>query len=561
VATANISLQEQLVNKDLPALQDVLPWDFTYALLKGRSNYLCMSKVIGGELQDAPGSREDRVRLLNWSDTTDTGDKSELDFDTGPMWGYCSSTSNECPGSKCGYSGVCFANRARRHAMGQDVVVTNYHVLLLAKALMTSHRVLICDEAHNLAQIARSALGWNISKGSFRKVVSWIARHNENAANALQQRSTELVEKLQDCLGKRKTVRLHEWDQVGYKTEGLLKALSLCHATALSAEGAAGSAGNIKAAAAAALMCKRLDNLYQRIENVSDGRFSSWVYWVQDHQTRGAMLSAAPIELDKLLPELIFDTPDSVLLTSATMTSNRSFDFIRDELGVPDALEVIAASPFDLKKQGVIVVPKDIPSPPTGRDREGEQEWLNAVLMKATEMIEMCRGRTLLLFTSWKTLNYVHSNLHVQYPVLKQGEMPTSKLVEQFRREVDSVLLGVASMWEGVDVPGEALTGLLIDKIPFPVPVDPVVEAAAELVEKRGGNSFFDYSLPKATISLCQGIGRLIRSTTDRGVVVITDRRLIDKRYGEKMIKSLPPFWKTQNMKDAWEMLGRAEDG
>lgn len=559
VATANISLQEQLVNKDLPALQAVLPWDFTYALLKGRSNYLCLSKVISGELLNAPGSGSDAVhKLLGWSDTTVTGDKSELDFDPGPAWGYCSSTSDECPGSRCAHSVLCHANRARNHAMAQDVIVTNYHVLLLSQRLMTNYRVLVCDEAHNLAQIARSALGWDISLGSFKAVARWIQRGNsdeEQAGVALWEYAEELMEAVKNSLGKGRTTRLYDWNQVGYKTKGLLAAISKCHGIADIRENAAGAAGKTKEQTRAMMMGKRLSNLYIRLETISTSAFGGWVYWTQDHKSRGPMLSAAPVELDTILPDIIFDNAQSVLLTSATMTSNRSFDFIRAELGLEDAYEMIAASPFDLKKQGVIVVPRDMPPPPSGRDREGELEWLNAVTARAIELIEMCQGRTLLLFTSWKTLNYVASNLHVQYPVLKQGDMPTTKLVELFKRDVDSVLLGVASLWEGVDVPGEALTGLLIDKIPFPVPVDPIVEAASELVEKRGGNSFFDFSLPKATISLCQGIGRLIRSTTDRGVVVITDRRLIDKRYGEKMIRSLPPFWKTQNMRDAWKML------
>lgn len=563
VATANISLQEQLVNKDLPALKEILPWEFSFALLKGRSNYLCLSKVIGGELLNAPGG--DAVRkLLDWSDETSTGDRSELDFDPGAAWGYCSSTNDECPGKKCAHSFMCHANRARNRALAQDIIVTNYHVLLLSQRLMSNYRMLICDEAHNIAQIARSALGWNISSGSFRTVARWIQKGNSGdqvAGAALEKLSAELMEAVEQCLGKKRTSRLYDWDQVGYDTKSLLSTIDRCRGIAEVRENAAGASGKTKEQNRAMMMGKRLDNLHTRLDSISCEAFSRWVYWAQDHTSRGPMLSAAPVELDSILPGLIFDSTQSVLLTSATMTANRSFDFIRNELGLEGALEMIAASPFDLKKQGVVVVPRDMPPPPTGRDRDGELEWLNGVTQRAKELIELCNGRTLLLFTSWKTLNYVSSNLHVQYPVLKQGDLPTSKLVELFKRDVDSVLLGVASLWEGVDVPGEALTGLLIDKIPFPVPVDPIVEASSELVEKRGGNPFFDFSLPKATISLCQGIGRLIRSSSDRGVVVITDRRLIDKRYGEKMIRSLPPFWKTQNMNDAWEMLARSDDG
>lgn len=562
VVTANIALQEQLVEKDLPTLQRILPWEFSFGLLKGRSNYACRAKMEGREFKDAVVKDLSAKRAIqSWYQSTATGDRSELDFNPGRVWGHASSGQDECMGKKCPSYDACFANEARKEAVKKDIVVTNYHVMLVARAILKSFRILICDEAHALAQIARSALGWNISQGTFKRISSMTRKNSEKVAGYLDTRSDALFQAFENTLGRRQSVRLHDWDrQVNMKVTNLLTALKNCLGLAEDTESAASASMDVRGEAKAKMLVKQIGNVMTRLEAASEGKPESWVLWLQKHQSSGAMLSGAPVILNELLPHHLFGRAHSTLLTSATMTSGGSFEFMRQELGLENAGELIAPSPFDLKHQGVVVVPRDIPPPPRGRDRQGEQEWLDGVVDAALSLMKMCDGRCLLLFTSWKTLNYVHNELEskkLPWPIYKQGDLPPAKLIAKFKNEVDSVLLGVASLWEGIDVPGEALTGLLIDKVPFPVPVDPINEAVGEWVEANGGSSFFDFSIPKATISLCQGVGRLIRTKTDKGVVIITDRRLIDKGYGEDIIRSLPPFFKTQLLEDAEKMVSR----
>lgn len=557
VSTANIALQEQLVKKDLPTLQEILPWKFDFGLLKGRSNYVCRAKMEGGEFKNCVVKDQQAKRdIFEWYQETLEGDRSELNFNPGFVWSFASSGVDDCLGRKCPYGKECFANIARREATKKDIVVTNYHIMLKASAVLSNFRVLVCDESHAMAGIARSALGWEITHGSFQHLSRWVGRHDEKIASALTKYADHIYGNIEKHMGNRKTVRLHDWkSQIGVPVKGVLDTLSKCMGVA---EDAQSATSDIMQEAKIKKVIKQIANMQVRIEGVAEGKPDDWVSWVQDNNVRGASISSAPVVLDELLPAHMFERAQCTLLTSATMTSGNSFEFIKNEVGLFNAGEMIAPSPFDLRRQGIIVVPKELPDPPKGRDRDGEMAWLDAVAEYSYDLIKMCEGRCLLLFTSWKTLNYVYdviSGLKLPYHIYKQGDLPPAKLIKAFKDEVDSVLLGVASFWEGVDVPGEALTGLLIDKVPFPVPVDPINEAVGEWVERNGGSAFFDFSVPKATIALCQGVGRLIRTKDDKGVVVITDRRLIDKGYGERIIRSLPPFFKTQRIEDAERVI------
>lgn len=564
VATANIALQEQLIDKDLPALQRMLPYQFSYGLLKGRGNYLCLLK-----LEDFVGKQMDfefddlkRVKeVIAWSNRTETGDKSELDFEFN-RWPMVSSQGGECLGRKCPHSKECFANQARRRAVLCDVVVCNYHVLLAAKELIPPHEVLICDEAHDLEDTARSALGWKISQWTFKKIADWITPHQGEQgglANRLRMAADVLFEDVSEAIGKWDNFRLQSPDWA----HGMDALIELLKRAATVAARVANNAVNEVDEGRAEKMGELIGDVINQLYGAKTLENDEWVYWLsKDRGGRGRKdrfyIQGAPILVHHILPGVLYEDIKTAVFISATMTSGNSFEYIRSQLGIPESAgELIAPSPFDLKRQGILVVPKDMPLPDTSSQVAAE-EFYDAVADYALELIELCGGRSLLLFTSWRSLNHAHTRLvraQLPFTILKQGEAPRMKLLEQFKRDVQSVLLGVASFWQGVDVPGESLTGLLIDKIPFPVPTDPIQAAIGDYIERQGGRAFFDRSVPYATIALAQGIGRLIRSKSDRGIVMICDKRLITKEYGAGIIRALPKLKKVRSFEAAQDFL------
>lgn len=563
VATANIALQEQLMEKDLPELERMLigraNYGFTYGLLKGRNNYLCRLKLQeyrgGQQTLDRDELRMDK-ELLAWAQRTRTGDKSELSFET-RRWPMLSASGGECLGRKCPNSRTCFANIARREAIKQDIVVCNYHVLLKARLMIPEHDVLICDEAHDLEDVARSALGWKISQWTFRNIADWVRPHQGeqgNLSSRIKTAASVLFEDVQEALGKWDNFRLQEadWANGADALIELLKRVS--SAAARVANNAKNEVEEGRAEAMNTLVTDTINQLHaaKTLEN------DKWVFWLsREKGGRGRkdrfFIQGAPILVDKILPEVLYQIPTAVFI-SATMTSGNSFEYVREQLGIPEnAGELIAPSPFDLKKQGILIVPRDMPLPDTSSVVAAE-EFYDAVADYAIELIQMCGGRSLLLFTSWRSLNHVYNrlkNVDFPFPIYKQGDAPRTKLLEKFKLEVQSVLLGVASFWQGVDVPGESLTGLMIDKIPFPVPTDPIQAAIGDYIQQQGGSSFFDRSVPHATIALSQGIGRLIRTKKDKGVAMILDKRLITKEYGGSIIRALPRFRKVKKFESA----------
>lgn len=555
LATANIALQEQLIEKDLPALERMMPERFTYGLLKGRNNYLCRHKL--DEFRQGQLSMDEMYetkQLLAWVERTRTGDKSELSFET-KRWRMLSSGAGECLGSKCPHSGNCYANIARWAAIDTDVVVCNYHILLTASTLIPDHDVLICDEAHDLEDVARSALGWKVNQWTFRNIANWVRPHQGEQAG-LAQRITTAAEVLFDDVKN----ALGRWDNFRLETpnwaHGMDALLELLKRASTVAARVANSTDNEIEEARAESMGGIINETINQLHQAKALENEDWVYWLTKEKgpPERFYIQGAPIMVNEVLPEALYGGLRSALFLSATMTSGNSFEFIREQLGIPsDAGELIAPSPFDLKEQGILVVPKDMP-PPDTRDRAAAEDFYDAVADYALELINVCGGRTLLLFTSWRSLNHVYKNLmkaNLPFRVLKQGHAPRTKLIEEFKQDIQSVLLGVASFWQGIDVPGEALTGLLIDKIPFPVPTDPVQAAIGDYIERNGGNPFFDRSVPHATIALSQGIGRLIRSKKDRGIVLITDNRLITKNYGNGIIRALPHLKKVRTFEKA----------
>lgn len=598
VATANITLQDQLVTKDLPLLARVaalpqntlLPKKISYGLLKGRGNYLCLSKkdeLLGLYAAHLDGEElkpyVDRIihdpstpKLLEWMGRTTTGDRSELDFEP-EHWEAWSTQGEDCPGKKCAFHDDCYASNAIARAMSRKVIVTNYHLLLISQTLPAAE-VLICDEAHELADIARDVGGWQMTERGFRQLIEWLKANDkdESAGYRLSADVQALFEALERFVGKSQNRRIRSWSSVNYDISGLYELLNLGSMRAnerieqieagiesLTTKGHdLGAAGLSLSLAATLRVANRFAKSSAALLELATSNLleSNTVYWVTKDD-RSVKLASSLIRVGESLQEGIFAGRRSTILSSATLTTGGSFEFIRKELGFSNTSEVIAPSPFNLQRQGIIVVPDSIPMPEYGDDQK-LRAYYEAVIDAAEELILLCRGRSLMLFTSWAVLDLVYTALmqrRVQWPfpvtIYKQGDAPRIRLIEAFKNDVDSVLLGVRSFWQGIDIPGDALTGLFIDKIPFPVPDDPKLEALNEYVQSEGGNPFFDIALPRATIALRQGVGRLIRRRTDIGVVVITDRRLIEKSYGDYVVRSLPDFEKAKSMRYAREFM------
>jgi len=563
IATANIALQEQLVRKDLPMLASVLPWPFTFALLKGRNNYVCLDRraesEARGELRGLYYDDQQRQvdDVLAWAEATKTGDVSELPFiPHAQVWSKFSVGSDECKGEGCPFRDGCFAERAKGLAQDADLVVTNYHLLFAHLALraetgqdlvLPAFDLLILDEAHEAAEIAREFFGFTVSEQTFARLATVAADlGNKQLAGELRQEAQRLFTTLGSyARSPRYKRRLKE---PGFASDaGLQRALG--RLVTLATAKATDELADKKERATARNAAKNAAIAGARVAEGLALSDAGKVYWL-DVDTKGrTKLRGKPIDVSELLRAELFARCPSVSLVSATLTTSGTFDFVRREVGVPeDALEVIAETPFDFEALALLVVPERLPDP---RDAD----FIAEAARIFQHVVDACDGRTLGLFTSYRNLNAVYDRLDGRdHRVLRQGDLPRAELTRIFKEDTGSILLGTESFWTGIDVAGEALTGLVIDKLPFPPPDDPVIDAICE----RDPRAFDNYLVPLAIIALRQGVGRLIRCKTDVGVAVILDKRIAEKGYGKKFLKSLPPMLTTRRVENIGRFLEEA---
>jgi ATP-dependent DNA helicase DinG len=546
IATANIALEEQLVKRDLPLLQRVLPWPFSFALLKGRNNFLCLDRheesVARGELLRRAGDEHDRqVRAIDaWAGRTTTGDVSELPFVPKPqLWSKFAVGADECKGKDCPQHRQCFSERAKAAAHKAHITVTNYHLLFAHLALRRQAGVdlvlppfdlLILDEGHEAAEIAREFFGFSVSERTLQLLAGYAEKKfgQPKLARALREHARAFFERV--------VAVAHSPDyRRRLRAAGFADSSDLgSDLTALAGHaGARANDGRLDKEAR-----KTASNVHRLAHAVRDHldealalRDPNKVYWIEHGADERARLRAKTIDVSALLREEVFGHTPTVVV-SATLTTAGGFDFIRRELGAPEsAKELIVPSPFDFARQALIVLPDGLPDP---RDAG----FIGAAGAAFEEVVEQCGGRTLGLFTSYKNLNAIYARITAcGYRVLRQGDQPRTELARLFREDVTSVLLGTDSFWTGIDVPGEALTGLVLDKLPFPNPVEPVVDALCA----RDKDAFFNFMIPQAILKFRQGIGRLIRSQSDVGVIVVLDPRIRTKPYGKLFMRSLPP--------------------
>jgi ATP-dependent DNA helicase DinG len=583
IVTANIALQEQLIRKDLPMLAEILPWKFSFALLKGRQNYLCIDRLAKEKEARAQrkltivGNDDPVERLLDpivtWAAVTTTGDKAELPR-VPPMavWSKVAVGLDDCKGDLCTFNADCFSEQSKRAAASKHVIVTNYHMLFAHLALrqktgkdivLPKFDLLVLDEAHEAAAIARDFFGFSLSeKGVTRLATYAIDYAKKDIADDITKCAAEFFADVA-AFAKSKSYR-RSLSTPGFADATRLNG-TLSRLWRFATDRFEDTDSSQDDRAEARIAVQATETVQARIaETIAQAKPNN-VYWIElDEKKTQPKLRSVPLDVSGVLSAELFAKTVSATLTSATLTTNSTFDFIRREVGAPEAgLSIAANTPFDFENQALLVIPDGMPDPsPHPRDPRYAAaliEFVDAVADTLRRVITMCNGRTLGLFTSYRNLEMVYDRIKdMNHRILRQerdGELARTQLADMFKQDVHSSLLATASFWTGVDVPGEALTALVIDKLPFPSPEDPVVDA----IWQRDTNAFYNYLVPKAIIDLRQGVGRLIRSQKDVGVVVICDRRLIQKAYGGLFLKSLPKMRRSRRLDDIAKFLKRSK--
>jgi ATP-dependent DNA helicase DinG len=584
VSTATIALQRQLVDRDLPrlaeSLSDMLPRSPEFALLKGRGNYLCLNKIHNGTANDPDDAPQDELfepvaasalgrdvqRLIAWSSTTDTGDRDELTPGVPDRsWSQVSVSSRECIGvARCPFGTDCFAEKARDKAGHADVVVTNHALLAIDAisdaAVLPEHNLLVVDEAHELVDRVTSVATAELSATSLGVAHRRAARLVDPE---LAQRLEAAVATVSSAIHDAAPGRIDVLDD---EMATYLTALRDAANRVRSAIDT--SPGDPKAAAARAEAVTALTDVGDTASRILDSFVPAItdrtdVVWVEQEEVRGstrALLRVAPLAVSGLLRTRLFADTTAVL-TSATLTIGGSFDAMAAAWGLNgDDVEwrgIDVGSPFEHAKSGILYVAAHLPPP--GRDGTGSAEQLDEI----EALIAAAGGRTLGLFSSMRAAKAAAEIMRerLDTPVLCQGEDTTSSLVRRFTDDAETSLFGTLSLWQGVDVPGPSLSLVLIDRIPFPRPDDPLLAARQRAVAARGGNGFMAVAASHAALLLAQGAGRLLRTIDDRGVVAVLDSRMATARYGGYLRASLPPFWATTDPVRVREALQRLRAG
>jgi ATP-dependent DNA helicase DinG len=536
VCTANIALQEQIFEKDLPALAKILPRKFTAALIKGINNYLCLDRFeeTRGELHRVTFDRRELrqwQKVVEWRGETGTGDLSDLDFEPeDAVWSRVNGVSELCNGAQCRFHEDCFAMNARRRVRGAQVIVTNYHLFFAhlrvraaggGDAILPPASVVVCDEAQDMADIARDFFGLRLTPFSISTLVrgaNFLRRGG--LADRLRVASREFFGRVRDHPERR--LRKPGWIRADDLLETVADYDLLLEETRRQTEDPA----LLDKLAKFRMASEHYAATLRAFLELDD---ANRVYWVE-RDDRAARLFARAIDVSGTLAESLFQAVPTVVLTSATLTAAGDFGFIKRETGAWEAREVRVPSPFDFGEQAILVVPPMKSGP-------NDPGFAAEVSGHLNRIIKLLGGRTMCLFTSYRNLEACADAAEATgVTILRQGDKPRSKLLAKFRKDEGTALFATSSFWQGVDVPGEALSCLAIDKIPFMNPGDPLLEA----LQERDPGCFSTYSLPKAILDLRQGFGRLIRTRRDRGAVVIFDARLFTKSYGAGVLASLP---------------------
>lgn len=556
VSTGTKTLQDQILDRDIPLLRSLIAPQLHAVCLKGRRNYLCRRRTRDFAYQPTFRSREEGKlyqKFQKWANRTGSGDRAEISWlpDSFQVWSEVSCNSEQCLGQQCEDHSRCFLTRARTDAARAQLVVVNHHLFCADLALRSAgigeaipeYEAVVFDEAHQLEDTAGIYFGVQLSSvritdlsrdlaREFRKEPSLGKKPKEikSITDQLEVLARTLQQSLQQGRASAGRFRLDPdkagkpfiqcCQQLGHACDRLCALLD----------------GKIDDKPALESFRRRSHDLAKASRELLDQGDPSLVYWYE-LTPHAVFLQGTPIEVAPIFQEKLFSGTQTVILTSATLSIAGSFEYVRQTLGAPETTkEIHLLSPFDYSNQAMIYIPEDFPAP-------SDSAFCKRMADRALEILESTRGRALFLFTSFRNMNEVHRQLtdRLPYPLLVQGQKPKRALLGEFKEKVDSVLLATSSFWQGIDVPGESLTCLLIDKLPFEVPDDPLVAARMERLDGQGRSSFYGFQVPRAVIQLKQGMGRLIRTAADRGVIVLFDNRLLTKSYGRIFMKSMPP--------------------
>jgi len=555
VSTGTKTLQDQIFYKDIPLLEMILGRPIRAAYLKGRNNYLCRLKLETAHAEGLFSMKELRVfkKIVDWAQVTETGDQSELGTDVdGELWSRLDARRERCLGTKCQDYDRCFLTLTRQKAMESDIVIVNHHLffadLSIRKSdmggILPDYSAVIFDEAHELEEVATEYFGFHVSNFRISELVGDAKRLADKSETEVDDLSS--VQRASDRFfgalalmsdGRHPVMNFQDLEGM----DALIGALQQAGRALKKQQDFSGEWETL---------ARRAGEIQSELEVFRSGTLENFVSWIE-RRGRGVFLEACPVDVSGLLREKLFERIPACVLTSATLRVGESFAYFRQRIGMEVGDELALSTEFDVRSQTTLYVPPRMPD-------YRHPSYLNRAVEEIKRILNASHGRAFVLFTSYQQMIAAHEAVSrdVPWPCLLQSRSAgKSRLLEEFKITPNAVLFATSSFWQGVDVKGEALSAVIIDKLPFQVPSDPLVSARMARVEREGGSAFSDYQLPHAILRLKQGLGRLIRSKSDRGVLAILDNRLSTKGYGKLFMASLPDYTVTDNIDDLVEFM------
>ncbi len=559
VSTATKSLQEQLFQKDVPFLQKHFAPNLKAALMKGRANFLCRQKVYQMEGQPVLKGMDEIdwfAQIRDWGKLTETGDRSELTFlpDDAELWNRIDARSDLCSGQKCPEFQNCFITAMHQRAQDADLIIVNHHLFFADLAIrqddfgsiLPEYSAVVFDEAHEIEDVASDYFGRQISSYRFDE----LARDTESMLRVLRIDAGPLRRDLARVRERARGFFESFPEREGRFPFGPAERRAFLDSHREAYEELSGAIKRVETELSALspkpeeviTLARRAAESRRELAFLLESEEKSYVYWYE-RRGRGVFLAATPIDVSEILREQLFDRFDTVILTSATVAVAGRFDYLKQRLGVAPAKEVVLPPEFDFHEQALLYIPKSMPD-------VRHTSFSASAASEIVRLLEISKGRAFCLFTSYVQMRDVYERVssRVPFPLLLQGTAPRSILLDRFRSTPNAVLFATASFWQGVDVPGSQLSCVIIDKLPFAVPSDPIVAARVRALQEDGRNAFAEFQIPEAVLALKQGFGRLIRTKTDRGILAILDNRIQRMQYGKIFLESLPDYKTTQDL-------------